>query len=148
MFPVGPKEKGKRKKEKGRATVRSPESIHLRQGYGGQAVQSPQSKGTRRISVRGGGDTTPQAATIPSPHPDPLPSHLMGAEREQLRDDAGYLGIVRRSPFPGFNGGRSRQDFGDRILEDFAPKAFGVADLRENSFFRSALFTPNSQFLQ
>src|SRR5215469_14411370 len=39
----------------------------------------------------------------PSPHPDPLPSHPMGAEREQQLDDAGHLEIGRQSQVPGFN---------------------------------------------
>ena len=37
----------------------------------------------------------------PSPHPDPLPSHPMGAEREQQPDDPGHSKAIRQPPEKG-----------------------------------------------
>ena len=46
------------------------------------------------------GDEGNQVSSLPkpSPHPDPLPSHPMGAEREQRSDIVGNLNIRQQSP--------------------------------------------------
>src|SRR5215469_8622503 len=41
----------------------------------------------------------------PSPHPNPLPSHPMGAEREQQRNIASHSARGHQSPIPGFKAG-------------------------------------------
>jgi len=53
----------------------------------------------------------------PSPHPDPLPSHRMGAEREQPADAIGFTEVCRATTGSGFgiqikskNGSRSRRN--------------------------------------
>ena len=57
-------------------------------------------QGLKPVKTRGYSRPPPQE---PSPHPDPLPSHPMGAEREQQPNNGGYSKTVRRAPVPGFN---------------------------------------------
>ena len=70
--------------------------------YGRFQVQSPQSAvcspfGTPKPS-EGASSSSKSFENVPLPHPDPLPSHPMGAEREQQLDVTHYSGSERQSP--------------------------------------------------